>query len=54
MRASLLPLLLSGWGLALSAQTPAAPAASPTLKWRGSLWASAVTQDRETDRKSVV
>jgi hypothetical protein len=53
MRASLLPLLLSGWGLALSAQTPAAPAASPTLKWRGSLWASAVTQDRETPDGSL-
>lgn len=42
-----LPLAL---GASLVAQTPAAaPApAAPSIKWRGSLWASAITQDRQT------
>jgi hypothetical protein len=32
----------------LSAQAPAAPPAAPALKWRGALWASALTQDRSS------
>jgi hypothetical protein len=44
MRA-LLPLLL--------ALAPVLLAQAPALKWRGSLWASAVTQNRETSEGSV-
>jgi len=40
---SLLPALAA----TLLAQAPS-PNAAPTLKWRGSLWASAVTQNRDT------
>ncbi len=39
-------------GLALAAQTP--PPAAPSIKWRGSLWASGVTQNRETGDGSLV
>lgn len=46
-------LLLFGLCTALAAQQAPAEAAVPTLKWRGSLWASAVTQDRETPDGSL-
>ncbi|GLH68075.1 outer membrane beta-barrel protein [Geothrix edaphica] len=42
--------LFTALGAVLQAQAPAAP----TLKWRGSLWASAVTQNRETPDGSLV
>lgn len=42
--------LFAALGAVLQAQTPA----GPTLKWRGSLWASAVTQNRETQDGSLV
>jgi hypothetical protein len=36
------------------AQVPAAPPAAPALKWRGSIWASAVAQDRQTEDGTMV
>lgn len=52
---SIRPLLLTlaGLGTAAFAQAPDPGIPVPTLKWRGSLWASAVTQDRETPDGSV-
>ncbi len=45
-------LLLCPLAAILTAQAP--PASLPTLKWHGSIWASAVTQDRETRDGSLV
>ncbi len=45
-------LLLCPLAAILTAQAP--PASMPTLKWHGSVWASAVTQDRETRDGSLV
>ena len=45
-------LLLCPLAAVLTAQAP--PASMPTLKWHGSVWASAVTQDRETRDGSLV
>lgn len=55
MRISLLPLLLTGSALLAQEATPA-PAAPvvPTIKWRGSLWASGITQNRSTADGSLV
>jgi len=50
MHSSLLPALLS---CSLLADVPAAQPPAPALKWRGSIWASAVTQDRQTEDGSV-
>jgi len=52
MRVRSLMLLFTALGATLTAQAPAVP--SPALKWRGSLWASAVTQNRETPDGSMV
>lgn len=52
MRTSM--FLLPVMATALLAQTPALAPAGPTLKGRGSLWASAVTQNRETPDGSLV
>jgi hypothetical protein len=49
MRTFLNAFLLVGVAASLGAQTP-----SPALTWRGSLWASAVTQDRSTKDGSLV
>ena len=53
MRSGLLLFPFLGLCSVLSAQATPPPAAGPTLKWRGSLWASAVTQDRETPDGSL-
>jgi len=45
--------LLPTLATALLAQAPS-PSATPTLKWRGSVWASAVTQNRDTADGSLV
>lgn len=50
MRTSL--LILGLIGSALAAQAP--PPGDPSIKWRGSLWASAITQDRHTADGSLV
>jgi hypothetical protein len=48
----MLPLI--GLTTLLTAQeAPAVPGPAPTLKWHGSLWASAVTQNRETPDGSL-
>ncbi|MCE1205036.1 MAG: porin [Holophagaceae bacterium] len=47
------PFLLSALASALLAQAPS-PGGTPALKWRGSLWASAVTQNRDTGDSSLV
>lgn len=51
MRVRPLLLMLAGLGAVLPAQEAAPP---PALKWRGSLWASAVAQNRETPDGSLV
>ncbi|MFN7957215.1 MAG: outer membrane beta-barrel protein [Holophagaceae bacterium] len=45
--------LLPALAATLLAQAPS-PSAGPTLKWRGALWASAVTQNRDTADGSLV
>ncbi len=45
--------LLPALATTLLAQAPS-PSATPTLKWRGSLWASAVSQNRDTADGSLV
>lgn len=47
------PFLLSTLASALLAQAPSSGGA-PALKWRGSIWASAVTQSRDTADGSLV
>jgi len=42
-------LLLSLLACSLMAEVPAAQPAAPALKWRGSIWASGVAQDRQTE-----
>ncbi|WP_306590092.1 outer membrane beta-barrel protein [Geothrix sp. 21YS21S-4] len=53
MRAHRVTISLLGFCAVLVAQQAPSEAAAPTLKWRGSLWASAVTQDRETSDGSL-
>ena len=52
MRVLSLMWLVSALGTTLTAQVSPVPA--PALTWRGSLWASAVTQNRETSDGSLV
>lgn len=55
MRTALLSIPMAGLCTVLAGQTAASDAgAAPTLKWRGSLWVSAVTQERETADGSLV
>ncbi len=48
-----LSCVVCGVATLLGAQTPAAPAAGPAVKWRGGLWASGAASDRRTPDGSL-